>query len=452
MDHKELIKRGAAVVEAAKKAGADVAEAIVIRRSELSVRVRLGETEKVQEADSYAVGLRVMVEGRSATTHTSDPTDTGRQTMVEDALELARLSEADEFSAPPDASELAKDFPELDLFDEKTASIGAAQAETWAKEAEQAALDHDKRITNSEGGSFSRTRNAMALVTATGFQGSFAGSYASASVAPLADDEGGKKRNGVYWDARRYFDEMMSPEAVGQEAARRTVVKLGAKKIETMEVPVVFDPDAGRALLSLVFSCAQGGAIYKRSSYLTDKVGEKIASDLVTIIDDPLIVRGPGSRPFDGEGLASRANTVVEDGVLKTYLLDTYSGRKLGQQSTGSAARGLAGRPSVSPTNFMMQPGKTTRQSVLRGVKRGFYVTSMMGFGFNAVTGDFSRGAEGFWIEDGELSYPVGEVTVSANFLDLWKNIDAVGDDVDTRARYACPTFRVSKMTVAGSG
>ena len=292
----------------------------------------------------------------------------------------------------------------------------------------------------------------MALVTTAGFQGAFRGSSVGASVMPLAEDDGGKKRNGVYWDARRHLKDMMSPEEVGIEAARRTIAKLGAQKLETQQTPVVFNPDAGSALLSLVFSCIQGGAIYKRSSYLLDKVGEAIASDLLNVSDDPLIPRGPGSRPFDGEGLSSRKNSVIEGGVLKTYLLDTYSARKLDKKSTGSAARGLSGRPSVAPTNFVMKAGSSSKQGVLHGIKRGLYVTSMMGFGFNGVTGDFSRGAEGFVIEDGELGAPVSEVTVSANFMDLWRNVDAVADDLDLRSRFACPTFRVAKMTVAGSG
>ena len=229
MNDQELLDKAAQAVEAAKKAGADVAEAIAIRRSELSLQVRLGEIEQVKEADSYAVGLRVMVEGRSATTNSSDPTANGLATMVEDAMALAQLSEAGEFAAPPDAAERAKECPDLDLYDDHTAGLDAAFAEDWAKRAETAAREHDERITNSEGGSFSRTRSAVALVTADGFSGAYRGSFASGSAAPIADDDGGKKRNGVYWDARRYFSEMMSPEDIGVEAARRTVAKLGAQ-------------------------------------------------------------------------------------------------------------------------------------------------------------------------------------------------------------------------------
>lgn len=446
-----LLKMGQDVVERAKKAGADVAEAVVADSSELSARVRLGEPELIEEAGSHAVGLRVIKDGRAATTHTSDPTEAGLATLVADAMELAALSEPDELALPPDPSQLASSFPELDLYDPEGGGIDAAQATRLAIEAEQAARDLDPRITNSEGATYGRNRGRRALVTSGGFQGAYEGSYQSLYVAPVADDEGGKKRNGFHWDARRYVADMMSPAEIGAEAARRTVAKLGARKVPTTQVPVIFDPDAGRALLSLFFSCASGGAIYKRASYLLGKKGERVASDLVTLVDDPLIPRAPGSRPFDGEGLASRKNVVVEQGTLQTYLLDTYSARKLGEDSTGSASRGVGGRPSVAPTNFHMLAGETAPEDIVKGTKQGFYVTSMMGFGFNAVTGDFSRGAEGFWIEDGERAYAVGEVTISLNLDELLKTVDAVGTDLDPKTRYACPTFRVAKMTVAGS-
>ena len=450
-DVEALKALGARVVEAARRAGADVAEVLAQDSAELSAKVRMGAPELIEEAGSHALGLRVIKDGRSAITYTSDPTEEGLAALVADALELAALSEPDALALPPDPAELATAFPELDLYDPEGGGVDAARATELALAAEQAARDLDPRITNSEGATYGRTRSAVALVTSGGFSGGYRGSYQSLHVAPIADDAGGKKRNGFYWDARRYLSEMASPEAVGREAARRTVAKLGARKVPTAQVPVVFDPDAGRALLSLFFSCASGGAIYKRASYLIGREGDRVASDLVTFVDDPLIPRAPGSRPFDGEGLASRRNEVVEQGVLRTYLLDTYSARKLDRQSTASAARGVGGRPSVSPTNFHLLAGSSSRQQVLAGVRSGLYVTSMMGFGFNAVTGDFSRGAEGFWIEDGELSFPVSEVTISLNFDQLWQAVDAVADDLDPKTRYACTTFRVSQMTLAGS-
>jgi PmbA protein len=228
------------------------------------------------------------------------------------------------------------------------------------------------------------------------------------------------------------------------------VAKLGSEKIATGELPVVFDPEAGRALLRLLFSVISGGAIYRKSSYLLDREGTAVASPLVTIVDDPLIPRGPGSRPYDGDGLPSRKNVVVEGGVLKTYLFDTYSARKLGRRSNGCAGRGVGGAPHVTTSNFILQKGATPAAEVVGGVERGLYVTDMMGFGFNAVTGDFSRGAGGFLIEKGQITRPVSEITVSANFNELLQAVDAVGDDLDLRSSTACPTFRVSRMMIAG--
>lgn len=447
----DLKALGAEIVQRATERGADVAEVLASSSEELSTRVRLRERELVEEAGSHTVGLRVIKDGKSAATYTSDTTAKGLEALVADALELAALSEPDELSAPPDPSLLAKDIPDLDLFDPRGADIDAAKAAELATAAESAALDFDERISNSEGGSYSRNRSALALVTSGGFANGYQGTYQSLSVSPLADDTDGKKRTAYDWDARRYAAAMRKPKDVGEEAARRTIAKLGARKVPTAQVPVVFHPDAGRALLSLFFSCIDGRAIYQRSSYLCDREGDEVANPLVTIVDDPLLARGPGSRPFDGEGLASRKNIVVEDGVLKSYLLDSYSARKLGKESTGSATRGFGGRPSVAPTNFHLLPKDATPEEIIRDVGQGLFVTSMMGFGFSAVTGDFSRGAEGFWIENGKKTFPVGEITISLNFDELWKNVDAVGCDLDAKTRYATPTFRVRSMTIAGS-
>ena len=314
----------------------------------------------------------------------------------------------------------------------------------------KAALDVDPRLSNSEGGSFGRVAGGSAIVLSSGFRAAYKGSYQSLSVVPLAEDVGGKKRRGYHWTAKRHLAELDTPEAVGIEAARRTLRKLGAKTVATCEVPVVFDPDAARSILGLLAGCVMGGSIWRKSSYLVGREGTRVASDLVTVLDDPLIPRAPGSRPFDGEGLASRQNLVVEDGLLRTYLCDSYSARKLGRKSTGSASRGGSAGVSGSTSNFILKPGKDSPEAILKGTKRGLYVTDMMGFGFNAVTGDFSRGASGFWIEDGELAFPVSEVTISLNVDELWKTIDAVGSDLDLRTSTASPTFRVAKMTVAG--
>ena len=339
----------------------------------------------------------------------------------------------------------------MQTFDEGVSGISADEALARAQDGERAAFDFDPRITNSEGASFTRARGVSALVTSGGFAGSDYGTYASIVVNPVADDEGGKKRSGYHWSASRHYADLEPSQAVGEEAARRTIAQLGATKLPTQELPVVFDKDAARSILGLFAGCILGGSIWRKSSYLVDRVGTRVASELVDIVDDPLLPRAPGSRAFDGEGLLSRRNVVVEGGVLKTYLMDTYSARKLGQQSTCSASRSSSGGISPSTSNLVLKANAQSRDELIAETKHGLYVTGMMGFGFNAVTGDFSRGASGFLIQDGELSHPVSEVTISLNLDQLLQRIDAVADDLDQRTAVASPTFRVSSMTLAGT-
>ena len=449
----ELLALGDRIIGMATKGGATVAECLLRSGAELSARVRLGKPELVEEAAHRSAGLRVMKGKQVATTSTSDLTEAGIQRFVADALELVELSQEDPFAGPADEPPTnPADAPELDLFDPKGGGVDAAQAIATAKIGEKAAQDYDKRISNSEGATFSRTAGGAAIVLSSGFRAAYKGSYQSLSVVPVAEDDGGKKRRGYHWTAKRFLDELDDPKSVGEEAARRTLRKLGAKSVATGEFPVVFDPDTARSILGMLAGCIMGSSIWRKSSYLIGREGTQVASDLVTVVDDPLIKRAPGSRPYDGEGLASRKNVVVEKGILKTYLCDSYSARKLGRKSTGNAARGGSAGVSCSTTNFILQPGTDTNESIVKGTKQGLYVTEMMGFGFNAVTGDFSRGAAGFWIENGELAYPVSEVTISLNIDELYKRIDALGSDLDLRTATAAPTIRVGRMTVAGAG
>ena len=448
----ELLQLGDEIVKRATAGGATVAECILRSGAELSAKVRLGEPELVEEAGHHAAGLRVMKGKRVASTSTSDLSEQGIARFVSDALELADLSQEDPFAGPADPKLLCdpSKAPNLELFDPKGGSIGAAEAIAIAKRGEKAARDFDARITNSEGATFGRTAGGAALVLSNGFRSAYEGSYASLSVVPVAEDEGGKKRRGYHWTAKRFYDELDSAESVGQEAARRTLRKLGARTVATTEAPVVFDPDAARSILGLLASCTLGSSIWRKSSYLVDREGTRVASDLVTVVDDPLIKRAPGSRPYDGEGLASRKNVIVDKGILKMFLCDSYSARKLKRESTASASRGGGAGVGASTTNFVLQPGTDSNETIVKATKRGLYVTEMMGFGFNATTGDFSRGAAGFWIENGELAYPVSEVTISLNVDDMWKTIDAVGSDLDLRTATAAPTIRIAKMTIAG--
>jgi PmbA protein len=450
----ELLELGDRILDMARaRGGRDlVAECVLRSGAELSAKVRKGEPELVEEAGTRSAGLRVIQGKRVATTSTSDLTDHGMERFVADAIELVGLSQEDPFAGPADPKLLCNpaDAPDLDLYDPAGGAIDAARAIAMAREGEAAAFALDPRITNSEGATFGRTAGGAAIVLSSGFRAATKGSYQSLSVVPVAADEGGKNRRGYYWTARRHLAELDPPQEVGREAARRTLRKLGARTVSTCEVPVVFDPDAARSILGMLAGCAMGSAIWRKSSYLVGREGTRVASDLVTVVDDPLLPRAPGSRPYDGEGLASRRNVVVERGILRTYLCDSYSARKLGRESTGSATRGGGAGVGPSTSNFVLQPGTDSNEAIVKATSRGLYVTEMMGFGFNAVTGDFSRGAGGFWIENGELAYPVSEVTISLNVDDLWQRVDAIGSDLDLRTATAAPTFRVARMTVAG--
>ena len=449
---KDLAQLG---VELAKKAGADDAEVLVRDGSELTTKVRLGEPELVQEAGSRALGLRVLRGGKRAVTYTSDLRREALEALCAETVTLADLAEPDEYALPPDPKLLATKIPELDLYDPKVAEVDAAWALRQAVAGEAAARKADARVTNSEGATWSRVIGATAFATSGGFVGGYRGSYASFVVEPLCDDAtdpaNPKKRNGYWWTASRFLADLIASEEVGIEATRRTVATLGSRKVETQECAIVFDPEVARSIVGTIFSVANGSAFWRKSSYLVGKEGELIASPLVTIIDDPLLPRAPGSRPFDGDGLPTRKNGVVDKGVLGPVLCDVYSARKLGRASTGSAGRGIGGNPGPTTSNLIMQPGNVTRDQLLKDTGRGLYVTSLMGFGFNPVTGDFSRGAQGFWIEGGELTFPVSEVTIAANFDEILKRIDLVADDLELRSSTAAPTFRVSHMTLAGT-
>jgi PmbA protein len=451
---KELGDAAQLAVELAKKAGADAAEVIVRDGSELTTKVRLGQPELVQEAGSRALGLRVLVGARRAVTYTSDLRRESLAELCRESVELAQLAEPDEFALPPDPALLAKTFPELELYDPAVAEVDAAWALKQAIAGEDIARAHEK-VTNSEGATWSRVLGATAFATSGGFLGTYRGSYASFVVEPLCDDttdpKGPKKRNGYWWTASRFLSKLEAAEDVGAEAARRTAAQIGSRKVETQECAIVFDPEVARSIVGTVFSVANGSAFWRKSTYLLGKEGQEIASKLVTIIDDPLIARAPGSRPFDGDGLPTRKNPVVTAGVLAPVLCDLYSARKLGRQSTGSAGRGVGGNPGPTTSNLIMQAGTTSRADLLKQTPKGLYVTSLMGFGFNPVTGDFSRGAQGFWIENGELTFPVSEVTIAANFDQILKRIDLVADDLELRSSTAAPTFRVSHMTLAGT-
>jgi PmbA protein len=393
--------------------------------------------------------VRVIVDGKVASSSTTDLRPDQIEAFLVRVIDMAQISEEDPFALPPDPGELAKTVPRLELFDPTTSTIDGDRALELALRAEKAAFAHDARITSSEGASFSRSVGHSVLCTSGGFTGRAAGTSQYIVAQVIADDEGGKKRNGYHYTSSRFFAELLEPEEIGREAAVRAVAQLGSSKMATGHFPVVFENEAAAGIVSLVASCVLGGAVYREQSYLGRRLGTRVASDIVDIVDDPLLARGPGSRGFDGEGRPVRRNSVIERGELRTFLLDSRSARKLKLDPTGSGGGG-GGVPHATTTNFYMLPGSLRREQLLEGIDVGLYVTGMMGFGFDSVTGDFSRGAHGFMIEGGKLGRPVGEITISRNLDELLGDIDAIADDLEHRNSIASPSFRVRKMTVSG--
>ena len=434
----------------AKHSGATEADIIIADGETLSVQVRLGAVDRLTKAREKHLGLRVFVGKRSASTSTSDFSADSLNQLVAETCTLAKAVVEDQVSGLPAADQMAGESPDLDLYD--PTRLNTEQQIDLAKRVEAAAMSTDQRVTNSEGGDFESSSGRVVLSNSHGFLGEYQSSSFSMSASPVATDPGsGAMQRDSWYDVQRKFAKLDSPEAVGLEAARRTVRKLGARKVATQRVPVVFDSEMAGSLMGNLCSAVSGYSLYKGASFLAGQLDKPLAPEYVTVYDDGRVVGGLGSRPFDGEGLPTRKTTVVERGVLKSYLLDTYSGKKLGLVSTGNASRSVGENPSVGPTNFYLAPGAKTAQDIIETVKQGLYVTDLIGFGINMVTGDYSRGAAGFWIKGGELAYPVEEITIAGNLKDMFAGIEMIGSDLVFRGRIASPTVKIAEMMVAGS-
>jgi PmbA protein len=444
------------VVALAVKAGASDAEVVVREGDEFSVSVRMGQVETLKESGSRGLGLRVFRGTRSASASTSDLTPDGIRQLVEGAMALANVTEEDPFTGLPETAEFGAIPDDLHLYYEDVYSLPGSERIEWAKRAEAAALAADPRITNSDGGSFDAATGRKVLANSRGFMGSYQSSYAGVSAAPLAMDANGTMQRDGWWSSARRLADLESPESIGREAARRTLRRLGARRVPTQRVPIVFAPEVARSLIGSVFEAASGDSIWRGASFLAGRLGEQIAVGSLTIIDDnTMLLRtgagGFGTSPFDGEGLPSRRTVVVENGVLRNYLLNTYTARKLGMKSTHNASRGLAGTPGIGCGNLYLEPGTLTPDQIIGDVPAGLYVTSLMGFGVNTVTGDYSRGATGLWIENGTLTHAVEEVTIAGNLAEMLKNVTAIGNDLEFRGSVASPTLRIDGMTIAGA-
>lgn len=436
------------VLQQAHRLGATAGDVLIATGESFSAGVRFGEIEKVHNAREKRMGLRLFVGQSSAVTSTANFTRESLSTLVEETVGLAKATAADEFSGLPAVEDLAQDFPNLDLSD-SSATLTPEDKIALAREAEAAALSTDPRITNSEGAEFSNSTREILYANSLGFIGQYHTTSYSLSVVPVASQNGAMQRD--YWySSHRKLGALEPAARVGKKAAERTIRRLGARRVKTQDAPIVFDPEMAASLLRHLTGAVSGSALYRKTSFLLGKLGEKIASAGVWIDDDARIPSALGSKPFDGEGLPTRRTPIVEDGVLTSYLLDTYSARKLRLRSTGSASRSFADVPAASPTNFFLRPGATSPEEIIRSVRSGLYVTELSGFGVNPVTGDYSRGAVGLWIENGEFAYPVEEITIAGNLLEMFQNVEVIGNDLELRGPIAAPTLKIARMTIAG--
>ncbi|MDE1154804.1 MAG: TldD/PmbA family protein [Acidobacteriaceae bacterium] len=456
-------------VALALRGGATDAEAVGMEGDEFSVRVRLGQVEELTESGSRALGLRVFFEAeggqRTASVSTSDLSRDGLESIVHAAVELAKVTGVDSFAGLPEREAFGICETDLALYFDDVDAVPPAERIEMARRCEAAAMSYDTRIQNSAGAGFDASSSRRVMVNSRGFSGGYRRSYCSFAVTPIAQDTNGSMQRDSWYSNARTPRLLESPEEVGRIAAQRALRRLGARRVPTQQCPVVFSPDVSRGLMGNLLNAADGDAIYRNASMFAGKLGEQVAGENITMVDDGTLVfertvpatgellrvGGFGTAPFDGDGLQTRRTVVIERGVLKELMLNTYTARKLGMQSTGKASRGLAGAPGIGGGCYYLEPGTMSAESLLAEVKNGLYVTSTMGFGTNLVTGDYSQGCSGFWIENGELAYAVEEITIAGNMKEMFRNVSAIANDLHFRGAGAVPTVRIEGMTVAGS-
>jgi PmbA protein len=435
-------------LEQALKAGADQADVYLEQGRESTITVRMGELEVLKQATSKGLGLRVFIGNRLGFAYTSDFDRQSLKAFAARTAEMAREISADPHNVLPEAAVKAV-YPDLQLYDPQVAEIPVDWKIKAAKEMERAGMGYDPRINNSGGASFYDGDVESVIVNSLGALHSYRSSSCTLACSLVAEQDGKKQTNG-WSSSKRYFKVLESPEQVAKVAAQRTVRMLGATKPETQVVPVVFDPQMAAGFIGILFGALNGDSVHKRSTFMVDKLDQKIAPDHFTLLDDALMVRGLGSQPVDDEGIPTTTHTVMDHGVLKMYFYDAYSAHKTGMKPTGNARRGYSSTPSVGAWNLYLKAGDNTPEQIIKSVDNGLYLTSTMGFGVNFTSGDMSRGASGLWIEKGELTHPVEEATIAANLLDMLKNVVMIGNDLEFRRSTAAPTIRIDGITVSG--
>jgi PmbA protein len=445
LDQTVLIDRAARLVEDARRAGADAADAVAVRSMSVSVQVRDGAVEESERSEGDDVGLRVFVGKRQAVVSTNDLTADGMRGLAERAVAMARVAPEDPYAGLANPALLAKDIPDLDLSDPALPSV--ADLETMARAAEDAMLGV-KDVSKSGSASASAGVGGMVLATSHGFQGAYLGSRHSISAMAIAGEGTGMERDYDYSSTLHAAD-LDKPETIGRSAGERAVARLNPRKVATQKVPVVFDPRVAGTIVGHLVSAVNGASIARKSSFLREKMGAKLFADGIRIIDDPLHKRGQRSRPFDAEGVAGKKLAIIDDGVLTTWLLDCATARELGLATTGHAQRGVSSTPSPGATNLHMEPGKLSPDELIADIKQGFYITDLIGSGVNGVTGDYSRGASGFWIENGKRTFAVSEVTIAGHLFDIFRTLTPASDLVFKYGTNA-PTLRIEGLTLAG--
>jgi PmbA protein len=444
-DQSVLTATAERLVEAARRAGADAADAVAVRGISQSVNVRDGIVEESERSEGDSVGLRAFVGRRQAVVSTNDLTGEGAQALAERAVAMARAAPEDRFAGLAAPELLARAIPDLDLLDAALPAVDAL--EELACTAEGAALAV-AGVTKSSGASASAGIGGMVLVTSGGFRGAYLGSSYGVSMQAIAG-EGTKMETDYDYSSARHAADLEAAEKIGRSAGERAVKRLNPRKVTTRRVPVVYDSRAAASLIGHLASAINGSAIARKTSFLQQRLGERIFADGICVIDDPLRPRGLRSQPFDAEGVATSRRALIDDGVLTSWVLDCASARELGLETTGNAQRGVSSVPGPGVTNLHLAPGKATPRDLIAGIADGLYVTDLIGMGANTVTGDYSRGAAGFWIERGELTYAVSEVTIAGHLSDMFRTL-VPANDLAFRQGINAPTVLVEEMTVAG--
>ncbi len=433
------------LLEAARRAGADTADALAAHGTSQSVTVRDGTVEELRRSESDNVGLRAFVGRRQAVVSTNDLTGAGIDALAERAAAMARAAPEDRFAGLAEPELLARDVPDLDLLDETPTDVGALEALAHVAEAAALAV---AGVTKSGGASASAGTGGMVLLTSAGFRGAYLGSSHGVSVEAIAGVGTGMESDHDFTSARHAAD-LEAAATIGRNAGERAVKRLNPRKVTTRRVPVIYDSRVAASLVGHLASAINGSALARKTSFLKNRLGERIFAPGIAIIDDPLRRRGPRSAPFDAEGVTTARRALVADGVLASWILDCATARELGLKTTGNAHRGVSSVPSPGATNLHLEPGTATPRDLIAGVADGFYVTDLIGMGANTVTGDYSRGAAGFWIERGELAYPVSEVTIAGHLLEIFRTLRPA-NDLTFRRGVNAPTVLVEELTVAG--